>query len=188
MPVLPFCKPAYHRVPRQSKIDRQVRPCHFLKFGYNHGSDWFKVMDAETGRIVHSSDVTWHQPREPLTPLAPTVGLGVPRSPSGAETPDYVHIQPAPAATATPTAAAGACVSYRHTRAAPRAATKPLRLNSQSHCSRTGAQGRRAYAWLHARRNARDEGVYLQHESAVSCRIGARDGHPRGVRRGLPRA
>ena len=47
-------------------MDRQARPCFFLNFGYNHGSDCFKVMDAETGRIVHSRDVTWHQPREPL--------------------------------------------------------------------------------------------------------------------------
>ena len=66
MPLLPFCKPTYHRIPRQTKMDRQARPCFFLNFGYNHGSDCFKVMDAETGRIVHSRDVTWHQPREPL--------------------------------------------------------------------------------------------------------------------------
>ena len=33
MPVLPFCKPAYHRVPRQSKMDRQLRPCYFLNLG-----------------------------------------------------------------------------------------------------------------------------------------------------------
>ena len=52
MPVLPFCKPAYHRVPRQGKLDRQARPCYFLNFGYNHGSN-LKIMDAETGRIVH---------------------------------------------------------------------------------------------------------------------------------------
>ncbi|CAM9355074.1 unnamed protein product, partial [Ascophyllum nodosum] len=57
MPVLPFCKPAYHRIPRQTKMDRQARPCFFLNFSYNHGSDCFKVMDAETGRIVHSRDV-----------------------------------------------------------------------------------------------------------------------------------
>ena len=55
---LAFCKPAYHRVPRQSKLDRQARPCYFLSFGYNHGSDCFKVMDAETGKIVDSRDVT----------------------------------------------------------------------------------------------------------------------------------
>ena len=103
MPVLPFCKPAYHRVPRQGKLDRQARPCYFLKFDYNHGSDCMKIMDAETERIVHSRDVTWHQPREPLISPAPTVGSGVPQSPSG--TPDYVHIQPHPAATTTPTAA-----------------------------------------------------------------------------------
>ena len=63
MPILPFCKPAYHRVPRHGKLNRQARPCYFLNFGYYHGSDCFKTMDAETGRIVHSRDVTWHQPR-----------------------------------------------------------------------------------------------------------------------------
>ena len=62
-------------------------------------------MDAETGRIVHSRDVTWHQPREPLISPAPTVGTGVLQSPSGADTPDCVHIQPTPATTTTPTAA-----------------------------------------------------------------------------------
>ena len=29
MPILPFCKPAYHRVPRQGKLDRQARSCYF---------------------------------------------------------------------------------------------------------------------------------------------------------------
>ena len=77
-------------------MGRQARPCYFLNFGYNRGSDCFKVMDAETGRIVYSRDVTWHLPREPLISPAPTVGSGVP---------DYMHIQPSPAATATPTAA-----------------------------------------------------------------------------------
>ena len=62
-------------------------------------------MDTETGRIVHSRDVTWQQPREPLIPPASTVESGVPQLPSDAETPDYVQIQPAPAATATPTVA-----------------------------------------------------------------------------------
>ena len=105
MPVLPFCKPAYHRIPRQSKLDRQARLCFFFIFGYNHGRDCFKIMDADTGRIVHSRDVTWHQPREPLISRAPTVGSGITQSPSGAEMPDYMHIQSAPAATITPTAA-----------------------------------------------------------------------------------
>ena len=105
MPALLFCKPAYHCVPRQEKLDRQARPCYFLNFGYNNGSDCMKIMDAETGRIVHSRDATWHQPREPLISSAPTVGSEVPQSPSGADTPDYVHIQPTPAATTAPTAA-----------------------------------------------------------------------------------
>ena len=39
MPTLPFCKPAYHRIPRQDKLGRQARRWYFLNFGYNHGSD-----------------------------------------------------------------------------------------------------------------------------------------------------
>ena len=105
MPVSPFCKSVYHRVPRQGKLDRQARLCYFLNFGYNHGSDCLRIMDAETRRIVHSRDVTWHQSREPLISPAPTVGSGVPQSPFDAGTPDHVHIQPTPAATTTPTAA-----------------------------------------------------------------------------------
>ena len=105
MVILPFCKPAYHRVTRQSKLDCQARPCYFLDFGYNHGSDCFKVMDAETGRIVHSRVVTRHQPRKPVLSPAPTAGSGVPPSPFGAEMPDNVHIPPPPAATDTSAAA-----------------------------------------------------------------------------------
>ena len=74
MPALPFCILAYHRVPRQGKLDRQARPCYFLNFGYNHGSDCMEIMDAETGRIMPSRDVTWHQPREPLISPAPQLG------------------------------------------------------------------------------------------------------------------
>ena len=105
MPTLPFCKPAYHRVSRQGKLNHQARPCYFFNFGYNHGNDCMKIMDAETERIVHSRDVTWHQPREPLISQAPTVGSKVPQSPSGTATPEYIHIQPAPAATTAPAAA-----------------------------------------------------------------------------------
>ena len=105
MPVLLFCKPAYHCIPRRSKMDPQAHPCFSLKFGYNHGSDCLKIKDAETGRIVHSRDVTWHQLREPLMSPASPVGSGVPYSSSGAETLEYVFIQPTSAATATPAAA-----------------------------------------------------------------------------------
>ena len=78
MPVLPFCKPAYHRVPRRSKMDPKARPCFFLNFGYNHGSGCLKIIDAETRRVGHSRDVTWHQPQESLISPAPKVGPGVP--------------------------------------------------------------------------------------------------------------
>ena len=108
-------------------MDRQARPCFFLNFGYNHGSDCFKLMDAETGRIVHSRDVTWHQPREPLISSAPTVESGVPQSPSNAELPDYVHIQ---TATTTPPAAPvpapdNAAPTPPRQSAAPRQSTAP---------------------------------------------------------------
>ena len=103
--VLPFCKSACQCVPRRSKMDPQAGPCFFLNFGYNHGSDCLTIKDGETGRVVHSRDVTWHQPQEPLISPASTVGSGVPHSSSGAETPEHVFIQWTSAATATPAAA-----------------------------------------------------------------------------------
>ena len=126
MPTLPFCKPAYHRIPRQGKLDRQARLCYFLNFGYNHGSHCVKIMDAETGRIVHSRDVTWHQPLEPLISPAPTVESEGPQSPSGAATPEYIYIQPAPTATTAP-AAASVPASDNAAPAPPRNPTEPIR-------------------------------------------------------------
>ena len=126
MPTLPFCKPAYHRIPRHGKLDRQARLCYFLNFGYNHGSDCIKIMDAETGRIVYSRDVTWHQPREPLISPAPTVESEVPQSPSGAATPEYIYIQPDPAATTAP-AAAPVPASDNAAPAPSRNPTEPIR-------------------------------------------------------------
>ena len=63
------------------------------------------MLDAETGRIGRSRDATWHQPWEPLISPAPTVGSEVLQSLSGADTSDYVHIQPTPAATTAPAVA-----------------------------------------------------------------------------------
>ena len=93
----------------------------------------------------HGRDVTWHQPREPLISPAPTVGSEGPQSPSGAGTPNYVHIQPTPAATTAPAAAsvpvsdnaappplrnpAPAAAPVPLSDTAARAATKPDRLN-----------------------------------------------------------
>ena len=83
-------------------------------------------MDAETGRIVHSRDVTWHQPREPLISPAPTVESEVSQSPSGAATPEYIYIQPAPAATTAP-AASPVPASDNAAPAPPRNPTEPIR-------------------------------------------------------------
>ena len=57
MLVLPLYEPAYLRVPWRRKTDPQAHPCSFLNFGYNHGSDCFKVMETETGTAVYSRDV-----------------------------------------------------------------------------------------------------------------------------------
>ena len=98
----------------------------FFNFGYNHGSDCIKIMGAETGRIVHLRDVTWHQPREPLISPAPTVESKVSQSPSGAATPEYIYIQPAPAATTAP-ATAPVPSSDNAAPAPPRNPTEPIR-------------------------------------------------------------
>ena len=74
LPLLPFFQPAYHRVPRQRKSDPRTRLCYFLNFGYNHGHDCHKLLDAETGKFVFSRDVTWQHPEALLIPPATAVG------------------------------------------------------------------------------------------------------------------
>ena len=71
LPLLPFLQPAYHRVPRQRKTDPRARMCYFLNFGYNHGRDCYRLLDAETGRVAYSRYVTWHHPEVPwiTTPI-----------------------------------------------------------------------------------------------------------------------
>ena len=72
--LLLFFHPAYHRVHRQRKSDPRVHLCYFLNFGYNHGHDCHKLLDAETRKVVFSRDVTWHHPEAPLIPPVTAVG------------------------------------------------------------------------------------------------------------------
>ena len=58
LPLLPFLQPAYCRVPRRCKTDPRGRRCYLLNFGYKHGRDCYRLLDAETGRVACSSDVT----------------------------------------------------------------------------------------------------------------------------------
>ena len=110
LPLLPFLQPAYHRMPHQRKMDPRARMCYFLIFGYNHGRDCYRLLDAETGRIAYSRDVTWHHPETPcITPIraAPTepprdIYVPMPQSvPVAAPSPAPVATPPAPAPAAT---------------------------------------------------------------------------------------
>ena len=182
MPVLLFCKPAYHRIPRRSKRDPQARLCFFLYFGYNHGSVCCKIMDAETGRVVHSRDVTWHQPREPLISPTPTVGSGVPHSSSGAETPEHMYIQPTSAAIATIAAALATALPVPES-----AITTPAPLPTPP-ASIPDRVVRELEHETDVRMPGRMRGetramMDFHHSigSDVLCRIGTRIGHPRGV-------
>ena len=113
LPLLPFLQPAYHRVPRQRKTDPRARMCYFLNFGYNHGRDCYRLLDAETRRVAYSREVTWHRPETPrITPIrvAPTkpprdIYVPMPQSlPVTAPFPAPVATPPAPAPAATATA------------------------------------------------------------------------------------
>ena len=85
--------------------------CYFLNFGYNHGRDCYRLLDAETGRVAHSRDVTWHHPEAPWIPTpiraAPTepprdIYVPMPQSvPVAASSPAPVATPPAPAPAAT---------------------------------------------------------------------------------------
>ena len=107
LPLLPSLQPAYHRVPRQRKTHPRARMCFFLSFGYNHGRDCYRLLDAETGRVAYSRDVTWHHPEAPriTTPVraAPTeppryIYVPMPQSvPVAAPFPAPVTTPPAPA-------------------------------------------------------------------------------------------
>ena len=106
LPLLPFRQPAYHRVPRQRKTNPRARMCYFLDFGYNHGQDFYRLLDAETGRVAYSRDVTRHHPETPwITPIraAPTepprdICVHMPQSvPVAAPSPAPVATPPAPA-------------------------------------------------------------------------------------------
>ena len=107
LPLLPSLQPAYHRVPRQRKTDPRARMCYFLIFGYNHGrDDSYRLLDADTGRVAYSRDVTWHHPETPwITPIraAPTepprdIYVPMPQSvPVAVPSPAPVATSPAPA-------------------------------------------------------------------------------------------
>ena len=110
LPLLPFLQPAFHRLPRQRKTDHRVRMCYFLNFGYNYGRDYYRLLDAETGRVAYSRDVTWHHPETPwitpiqATPTEPPRDVDVPMSqsvPVAAPSPAPVATPPAPAPAAT---------------------------------------------------------------------------------------
>ena len=111
LPLLPFLQPGYHRVPRQRKTDPRARMCYFLNFGYNHGRDCYRLLDAETGRVAYSRDVTWHHTEAPwiTTPIraAPTeptrdIYVSMPQSvPVAAPSPAPVATPPAPSPAAT---------------------------------------------------------------------------------------
>ena len=107
LPLLPFFQPVYHRVPRQHKSDPRARLCYFFNFGYNHGHDCHKLLDAET-RKVFSRDVTWHHPKAPLIPpattvgnlpIAPTEGIYVPMPVTSVAAPAPAPVSPAPSLT-----------------------------------------------------------------------------------------
>ena len=108
--LLPFLQPAYHRVLRQRKTDPRALMCYFLNFGYNHGRNCYRLLDAQTGRVAYSCDVTWHHPEAPwITPIraAPTeppgdIYIPMPQSvPVAVPSPAPVATPPAPAPAAT---------------------------------------------------------------------------------------
>ena len=95
LPLLPFFQPTYHRVPRQHKSDPRACLCYIFNFGYNHGYDCHKLLDAKTGKVVFSHDVTWHNPEASLIPPATAVG-----NPPIASPEDIYVPMPAPSVTA----------------------------------------------------------------------------------------
>ena len=111
LPLLPFLQPAYRRVARQRKTDPRACICYFLHFGYNHEQrDCYRPLDAETGRVTYSRDITWHHPETPWiisiraapTELPKDRYVLIPQSvPVAAPSPTPVAAPPAPAPATT---------------------------------------------------------------------------------------
>ena len=85
----------------------------FFNLGYNDGHDCHKLLDAVTGKVVFSRDVTWHYPEAPLIPPATAIGnppiappediyLPMPVPSVAAPAPAPVPPAPAPAPSPTP--------------------------------------------------------------------------------------
>ena len=108
LPLLPFFQLSYHRFPQQRRTDPRARTCFFLNFGYNHGRDCYRVMDAMAGMMVHYRGVTSHQPREPLILPARTSAVG---TANPAPTPEYVIRPPPTYCRACTYACSRACVN-----------------------------------------------------------------------------
>ena len=173
MPLLPFLQPAYHRVPRQRKTDPRARMCYFLNFGYNHGRDCYRLLDAETGRVAYSRDVTWHHPEVPwintpirAAPSEPPRNIYVPM-------PQYVPVAaPSPAPVATPRASAPAAIPPP-TRTSNSPAPIPPRvsrkLEHEGYVEMPGRTRGETRALRDASRdNARHYGILLDHVAMVS--------------------
>lgn len=73
--MLPFLKPGYCRVRRDSKAAPKAEICFYLNGGSNHPSSSFKVK-LPSGAVVYTRDVTWAHPREPFTLPEPAGGGG----------------------------------------------------------------------------------------------------------------
>ena len=64
--MLPFLKPGYCRVRRDSKAGTKAETCFYLNGGIKHPSSALKVK-LPSGAVVYTCDVTWAHPREPFT-------------------------------------------------------------------------------------------------------------------------
>ena len=175
LPLLPFLQPAYHRVPRQRKTDPRARMCYFLNFGYNHGRDCYRLLDAETGRVVYSRDVTWHHPeaRWITTPIR-TASTEPPRDIYVPMPQSVLVAAPSPAPVATPPAPApAATLPPPPTRTSNSPAPIPRRVSRELEHEGYVEMPGRTRGEIRALRNAsRDyahrHGIPLDHAAMVS--------------------
>lgn len=73
-----FSQHGYMRVNRDQTSQQQAvaRHSRYLNGGYNHSSDFFKVLKPSTGAICYSRDMTWAHPRPSLVAPPPTAAGG----------------------------------------------------------------------------------------------------------------
>ena len=119
-------QPGYMRVMWDQQSQPQAVTCYFLTGSYSHPSDCLKVLEASTGAIGYTREVTWPHAHTPLVVPPQPAGRGSTSSaavPTPPEKPDVWYAAAPPSVESPPYRVAAAAFTVFQTSAAAAAAS-----------------------------------------------------------------